>query len=133
MKRTIITITKVFIWVVLSIIIVWDVIALSMGGGQATISGIMGKGWSYQHSTLPLAWGVVTGHLFWITRGTIQWQVFRIIALVAVAGASLMSDFLFDFYDVTPILPVVLGVPVGRLLWPQSWPKGHPLFIWKKT
>lgn len=131
MKEKLITITKVFIWAALAIIIGYDIVAVSLGGGASTISSIMGKGWAYQYSTLPLAWGVLTGHLFWITRGKIEWQWFRLIALIAVAGASAIADVV-DFYDVIPILPAMIGVPMGRLGWPQSWRKGHPLFVWKK-
>lgn len=130
MKEKLITITKVFIWVAFAIIIGYDIVAVSLGGSSATISQIMGAGWSFRYSTLPLTWGVLSGHLFWITRGTIEWKWFRLIALIAVAGASAIADVV-DFYDVIPILPALIGVPLGRLGWPQSWPSGHPLFIWK--
>jgi hypothetical protein len=124
-------ITKIFMVVALAIIIGWDIVAAVWGEGCATISCIGGKTWSYSHSTIPLAWGVLTGHLLWITRGKIEWQWFRIAALVAVAGASIILDVV-DFYDIIPIFPGLIGVPLGRLLWPQSWPTGHPLMVWKR-
>jgi hypothetical protein len=130
MKQKLITITKVFMWAALAIIIGYDIVAVSLGGGEATISQIGGAGWAYHHSTIALVWGALTGHLFWITRGKIEWKWFRLIALVAVVGASVILDVV-DFYDVIPILPALIGVPLGRLGWPQSWPSGHPLFIWK--
>jgi len=128
--KTAALITKIFMAVVLAVIIGWDIIAAVWGEGCATISCIGGKTWSYSYSTIPLAWGVLTGHLFWVTRGKIKWQWFRIAALVAVAGASIILDVV-DLYDVIPILPGMIGVPLGRLLWPQSWPTGHPLLVWK--
>lgn len=131
MKEKLIAATEVFIWVTLAIIIVYDIVAVVLGGGAATISDIMGATWGYKYSTLPLAWGVLTGHLFWIMRGEIRWRWFRLAALVSVVGASAFLD-VADFYDVLPILPAVIGIPLGRLGWPQSWPSGHPLFLWKR-
>jgi len=125
-----ILITKIVILVATAILIGWDIVVAIWGPDCSTISCILGKTWAYQHSTLPFAWGVLTGHLFWITRGKIVWMWFRIIALVALAGASTILDIV-DLYDVIPILPVMIGVPLGRLLWPQSWPEGHPLMVWK--
>ena len=130
MKQKLITLTKAFICVALGIIIVYDIIAIALGGGEATISHIGGATWSYQHSTIPLAWGALTGHLLWITRGKIIYQWFRLSALLAIVGASIILDVV-DFYDVIPILPAMIGVPLGRLGWPQSWSSGHPLFVWK--
>ena len=131
MKEKIALITQVFMAVVLTVIIVWDVIAAVWGEGCSTISCIGGRTWSFDWATIPLAWGILTGHLFWTTRGKIVWMWFRIAALVTVACLSVTLDVL-DFYDVLPILPAVLGIPLGRLLWPQSWPTGHPLLVWKR-
>lgn len=131
MKEKIALITTVFMVVVLTIIIGWDIIAAIWGEGCATISCIGGKTWSFDWATIPLAWGVLTGHLFWITRGKIERMWIRILVLALVAVSSIVLDVL-DFYDILPILPAVLGVPLGRLLWPQSWPQGHPLVVWKR-
>lgn len=131
MKKKIALITSIFMVAVLTIIIVWDVIAAIWGEGCSTISCIGGKTWSFDWATIPFAWGVVTGHLFWITRGKIVWMWPRLGVLFAVTGAVITLDIV-DLYDAIPILPAIIGVPLGRLLWPQSWPSEHPLFVWKK-
>ena len=131
MKQKLITATKIFMCVALAIIVIYDIIAVSLGGGAATISRIGGAGWSYQHSTIPFVWGALTGHLLWIMRGKVRWQAFRLASLLSLVGLSVFLD-VADFYDVIPILPAAIGVPLGRLGWPQSWSSGHPLFIWKR-
>lgn len=129
--KTAITITKVVIWVAMAVLIGWDIVAISIGGGKATISQIFGMGWSWSYTTLPLSWGVLTGHLFWVARGNIAYRWIRIGALVALAVVSIILDVV-DLYDIVPIVPAMLGVPLGRLGWPQSWPEGHPLLVWKR-
>lgn len=131
MKQTMITVTKIFIWVALATIIVFDIVAVSVGGGDATISDIMGATWAYSHSTIPFTWGGLTGHLFWITRGEVRWRGVRLAVLISLVLWSIVLDFI-DFYDVIPILPAAIGIPLGRLGWPQTWPSGHPLLIWKR-
>ena len=125
------TITKIFMVVALAVIIGWDIIAAVWGDGCSTISCIGGKTWSYSYSTIPLAWGVLTGHLLWITREEVKLRWLRFVLLGVLATASIVLDIV-DFYDVIPIVPSLIGVPLGRLLWPQCWPDGHPLVVWKR-
>jgi hypothetical protein len=76
-------------------------------------------------------WGGLTGHLFWIARGKIEWQWVRLGALIALTIVVIVLDFV-DLYDIIPIVPAAIGVPLGRLGWPQVWETNHPLFLWKR-
>ena len=131
MRNKIALITKFFMLVALTVIIGWDIVAAVWGNGCSTISCIGGKTWSYSYSTIPLAWGVLTGHLFWITRDEVKLRWLRYTLLGVLAATSIVLDIV-DLYDVIPIVPGLIGVPLGRLLWTQCWPEGHPLAIWKK-
>ncbi len=123
--------TTIFILVILSAIIGFDIVMVITDEPNDTISEVFGKDWSWRFSTLPLAWGIITGHLFWIARGTIRWKWIRLAAMLAVVGASIVLDVI-DPYDVVPIVPVMIGIPLGRLGWPQGYESDRSLFVWKK-
>jgi hypothetical protein len=61
MKKT----TKMFILMVVILITIYDIVAYLEGGNEVTISG-----WFWEHSKrypiIPFAWGVISGHLFWV-------------------------------------------------------------------
>jgi len=128
-REKVILFTKIFILVSFTIIVGVDIWLAANGFYGDTISEVT-QAYSWRWATIPLAYGVLTGHLFWYIRGSVSWKWGRIICLWVVAAASITLDVV-DLYDVIPILPAAIGVPLGRLGWPQSWPKGHPLFVWK--
>jgi hypothetical protein len=123
-------ITKILIWVATAMLIGWDIVAAAWGEGASTISEILGEQWSWSISTLPLAWGVLTGHLFWIVRDKVSMRALRIGILSGIAIASIVMDVI-DLYDIMPIIPALLGIPLGHFLWPQQYASGHPFFVWK--
>jgi hypothetical protein len=123
--------TKLGMWLITTVVIVWDVFLAADKIPGNTISEVAGLGWAWTYSTLPLAYGVLTGHLFWHVREKPSYRLFKLFALIAIGGASIFLDFL-DLYDVIPIVPVLIGVPLGRLGWPQYFSLGHPLFVWKR-
>lgn len=61
--------TVIFIMLTIVAIAIYDVLAISGGGTEASISHqiIM---WSYQYPTFTFAMGFVMGHLFWPIRYT---------------------------------------------------------------
>jgi len=72
--------------------------------------------------SLPFAWGVVVGHLFWPAKEVRQkWP--RIAALWALGAAVLVLDVTTPI-QAPAIAAVVLGLVMGRLLWPQLAPRG---------
>ena len=57
--------TKAFVVVTVLLIGVYDAIALFVWGVGATISRVVGVDASFDAPTIPFAFGVLMGHLFW--------------------------------------------------------------------
>jgi hypothetical protein len=118
--------TQIFIWICFTIIIGVD-IALAVNGVSGDTISAVTKAYSFQWAIIPMSYGILTGHLFWPIRGKIEFRWLRTVGL----GMAVMGIILFDVlghYDVFPIIVVAIGVPLGRLLWPQSVPLGTKLF-----
>ena len=130
MKRWLITTTKLLIWIATTVIIGYDIVAMLYGGSEATISNVMGRGWAWQYATLPFVWGVLSGHLFWIANGEIKYYKARVILLGILGAGILLLDFV-DVYDIMPIVPMIIGIPLGRLLFPQHYSEDHPFYVLK--
>jgi hypothetical protein len=122
--------TKLFIWVVASVAIGLDVYWATNGTPGDTISEIT-KAYSWKWASIPTAYGVITGHLFWPVFGEVRLKWERIMALWLLAIPIVVADIV-DLYDVIPLIPLAIAIPLGRLLWPQSVPVSQPLIIWKK-
>lgn len=65
--------TALFIAIVLLAIAGYDVIAISGGGTEASISHMMIT-WSYKYPAFTFMVGFAMGHLFWRMRGTAETQ-----------------------------------------------------------
>lgn len=63
--------TVIFIGVAFVSIALYDVVAISNGGTEASISHTITV-WSYRFPAFTFAMGFVMGHLFWRTRPTKQ-------------------------------------------------------------
>lgn len=50
------------------VLVLYDVFALISGGQQVTISAVLARG-AMRYPVISLAWGVLTGHLFWPNPG----------------------------------------------------------------
>ena len=57
--------TKAFVVVAILLIGVYDAIALFSWGVESTISRVVGVEASFDAPTIPFAFGVLMGHLFW--------------------------------------------------------------------
>jgi hypothetical protein len=57
--------TRAFFVIMLLLIAVYDVLALTIWGVEATISRTIGIGASFDAPTIPFGIGIVMGHLFW--------------------------------------------------------------------
>lgn len=97
-------------------IVAYDVAMVVNGVPGDTISELS-LGWSYRWSILPVAWGVVVGHLF-IPSAAVTYKRARLGAL-ALVGCALFALNVYDALTIVPPLALVLGVLLGRLLWPQ--------------
>lgn len=61
--------TVYFIGFMILSIAIYDVVAISQGGTEASISHVMIE-WSYKHPVFTFMFGFVSGHLFWRVRQT---------------------------------------------------------------
>lgn len=121
--------TKLFLWVMMSICIGFDIYWAANAPSGDTISEVT-KAYSWKWTTIPLAYGVIAGHLFWSAFGEIKWHHQRLIVLACLGVWSVVLDAI-DLYDMMPVIPLVPGVVLGRLLWPQSMSAKQALFVWK--
>lgn len=114
------TLTKVIVVAVCLALIVYDIIIVLEPSPGDTISEVI-KAWANRIHFIPLATGVLMGHLFWNVRASyISYKMARIWVLAAIGALSLTVDML-SLFHVQPVLPLVVGVLLGRLLWPQRY------------
>jgi len=62
------TLTKIFIFVVIAVIAVFDVYVWNVGGTEATISWTIFE-WSHKFPVFTFLMGFAMGHLFWQMKG----------------------------------------------------------------
>jgi hypothetical protein len=98
----------------------WDIYAASNGVDGDTESEVI-RLFANRHPFLPLAMGVLMSHFFWNVRAS-SFRLPRIatfvgLPVVGIAGAVL--DFAGLLPWVHPLAPFVIGIFLGRLLWPQ--------------
>lgn len=122
--------TKLFIWIVMAAAIGIDIYWATNAPRGDTISEVT-KAYSWRWQMIPVAYGVLTGHLFWSVRGEIPWRKWRIVGLWPVGVALLVGDVM-DVADMMPIIPLVPGIVLGRLLWPQAVSAKQALLVWKQ-
>jgi hypothetical protein len=122
--------TKLFIWVVMTVAIGLDVYWAINDVPGDTISEVT-KGYSWKWATIPVSFGVLTGHLFWSTFGTVKWKYYRLAVLWGIGLVVVAADIL-NLYDVMPIIPLVPSILLGRLLWPQPVASSQPLVMWNR-
>ena len=122
--------TKLLVWVLASIAVGVDIWLAANSVSGDTISEVS-KAYAWKWATIPVAYGVLTGHLFWSAFGEIKWKWLRIVGLWVLAVAFITLDIV-DLYDMMPIIPLAPAVVLGRLLWPQSVSAKQALFVWKK-
>lgn len=115
-------------------LIIWDIIAVTKGGSESTISKvILGTSSLNQHFTIPFIWGVLTAHLFIPRRrilnhfgilmsvtlmGSITLFVVVIDIINTVSGG--ISIWYINFISAHLIIPLLIGGLLGWLLVPQA-------------
>ena len=99
-------------------LILWDIIVATNRTDGDTISEIV-LAVSYSWYTLPLALGVVCGHLIWpAKKKLLRSSEATLWVLIFVGTVALMLDALLAV-SVFPLWPFLVGVGVGRVVWPQ--------------
>ena len=110
------TITAVAMLVGLALYIGWDIVVAALGLFPATISRIS-LAWGNVNTFTPFATGVVIGHVWW--PGKVPgYALARYISLGVLGAAVLVLD-LTVLPPILPIIPFVVGIPVGHFLWTQ--------------
>jgi hypothetical protein len=99
-----------------ALLIIWDVyVAVTPTPGD-TISEIV-LDFGRRYATLPLALGVVMGHVTWPVRSPLAgWT--KGIVLAGLGIASLIFD-LHGHTSIVPVVPFAFGVVVGHFVWGQ--------------
>lgn len=127
-------ITIIILIAVTVILITWDIIAVTKGGSDSTISKVMlGASSLGQHFTIPFLWGVLTAHLFIprrrvlnelgilisvILMGTITLFVLVIDIVNSVSGG--VNIWYINILSTHLIIPLLIGGLLGWLLVPQK-------------
>lgn len=113
------TVTKVAMLSAAVVLLSWDIYAAVNSTKGDTISELQ-RTWAWNWPTLPYAWGVVLGHLFWNVK-TLRNKWRNIKVLWGTSIAVLLVD-VFWVNDIMPIIPALGGIVLGRILWPQEKP-----------
>jgi len=98
--------------------ICWDIVVASLGLYPATESQIL-LVFGYLNISAPSAIGFVLGHLFWPARGKVSYRTLRIVVAATYGVLLIVANVLGYLPEVVPILPLVVHIPLGHLLWPQ--------------
>lgn len=101
-----------------SLWICWDIVVAALGLFPATESRIL-LAFAYVNISFPAALGILLGHLFWPVKKEVSHQLARILVMAGYAVALITLNALRVLPDVVPVLPLVIHIPVGHLLWPQ--------------
>jgi len=110
---TVIMVTSIAIW------ICWDIVVAALGLFPATESQIL-LAFGTVNFVFPAALGALLGHLFWPVEGEIKYQLVRVLSLAVYISVVLSLNIMHVFPEMIPIIPLVLHIPVGHLLWPQQ-------------
>lgn len=116
--------TKIGILVLAAVAIAWDVFVAVEPTAGDTISELTLAA-SMVFPALPFGIGVLCGHLFWPNSYHMGWwAVLAFVPAFALALWSILSaDPVVVFLQSNPVIPLLAGIPIGHLLWPQQ--RGH--------
>lgn len=113
-------ITQALIVATVVVWIAWDIYAAANSVPGDTESEMI-RLFANRHPFLPLAMGVLMAHFFWNVRAS-SFRLSRLatyvgLPLVGIVGAGLDAAGFLPW--VHPLAPFVIGIFLGRLLWPQ--------------
>lgn len=100
-------------------LIIWDVIAVSSAGSRATVSNVL-LTVSYGHPVIPLFLGGLMTHLFW--PGKTWWAGWIRVTIGALLLAGTAAAGFVAHLTIAPMIPLAIGMALGRLLVPQVRP-----------
>ena len=108
---TVVMISTASIW------ILWDIVVLTFGLPEATESQLLLLA-GHANVFLPSATGFVLGHIWWPAK-EIRGRRVRLVIAVIYGIALLIANIAQVIPSLVPIVPLLVHVPLGRLLWPQ--------------
>jgi len=106
-------------WVMLGAtvgLIGFDIAAALLDPQGDTISQLI-RDWAWRWHVLPYAWGVLTGHLFFHRDAPVLPVG---IALLVLGGCIWVFAQIFAEANLTPVVPICVGVVMGWWFWPQE-------------
>lgn len=107
--------TKIFIIVMFAVIVVYDIIACIVGG-NSTISNVI-MTWSLKNAFIPLFFGIMGGHFFITSKLKSRYILLAIIFIIIGTAGTIIETKINT--AILPFVFVVIGVPMGALMWPQ--------------
>jgi hypothetical protein len=115
--------TKWILYLVAIGLIGYDFVPFLLHDHGATISEVIAK-WALKYLSVPLGFGVLMGHFFFIRDGSRP----RPEILLPIAAAAIGLDVVTQVWDVGvleglwryPWVWFLCGLPIGHFWWPQS-------------
>jgi hypothetical protein len=97
--------------------IVWDIyVAIEPTPGDTESETI--RDWAWAHPAFPFAVGAIMGHFFW-NREEGRFFSWSPWLLGGLGLAAAVIDVVGLAPTTTPVIPFLVGLPLGALLWPQ--------------
>ena len=112
-------ITAGLIIAITAIAIIYDIVIVIEPTQGDTISEVI-LSFAYRHPFLPLAMGVLIGHLTWPRKYSDKKRIYFIIALAITGASVLVIDVLKVIPPIKPVIAVIPGIILGHFLWPQK-------------
>lgn len=109
-------ITIAIMIVVIAIVVGWDLVVAVNSIKGDTISEIIQK-ISYEHPVVPLIFGTLGSHFFWAGKPLFD-HYSRYLILIGIGIATAIAGIWT--VSICPLWPILIGIPLGRLLWPQN-------------
>lgn len=110
-------VTEIIMLVFPSLLIAWDFFAVFTTSANATISEIFIH-FAYEHPVAALYIGMLFGHLTFPASTTRpHWETAIIVTALVAIGIAV--DRMRVLPMVMPVIPLVLGIFLGHLAWPQ--------------
>jgi hypothetical protein len=100
--------------------IIWDIYVASNRRSGDTESEVI-RDFALKHPSFALAVGVLMGHFFWnVTEPIASWR--STVGLPVLGALALTIDLLGKTPRVSSVVPCLIGIVLGRLLWAQKIP-----------
>lgn len=117
-------ITIVLILTTIAVWVGWDIFAAVEPTPGDTESEVL-RDWGHAHASLPFALGALMGHFFGTWDRLVELRARFPVAPVVLAGLGgvvVAADLGGALPEVHPLIPFLVGVPLGAALWPLASP-----------